>query len=77
MLVLTEAGVEIFMKRFEGDTSKSFWDNYNLVIWNKNSSGYTSPSGMFNNNAWGVAHKVSINNDGVWKLNKKYVKYFK
>jgi hypothetical protein len=77
MLVLTEAGVEIFMKRFEGGASKSFWDNYDIVIWNKNSSGYTSPGGMFRNNAWGMAQRVSINNDGVWKLNKKYVKYFK
>jgi hypothetical protein len=77
MLVLNEIGVEVFIKRFDSKNSKSFWDNYDLVIWDKNSSGYMSPGGMFKNNAWGMAQKVSINNDGLWKLNKKYVKYFR
>jgi hypothetical protein len=54
MLVLNEAGVEVFMKRFEGKLSQSFWDNYDLVLWNKTPSGYMSPSGMFKNNAWGM-----------------------
>jgi hypothetical protein len=77
MLVLTEAGVEVFMKRFNSVLSNSFWDSYDVVIWNRNPSGYMSPSGMFKNDAWGMAHRVSINNDGLWKLNKKYVKYFR
>lgn len=77
MLVLNEAGVDIFIKRFEGKSSKSFWNNYELVIWSKNPGGYSSPDGMFKGDAWGTAHKVSVNNDGVWKLPKKYVKYFK
>jgi hypothetical protein len=77
MLVLNEAGVDIFIKRFGGGATQSFWNNYELVIWNKNASGYSSPNGMFKGDAWGLAHRVQINNDGVWKLPKKYVKYFK
>jgi hypothetical protein len=77
MLVLTEAGVDIFIKRFDNIKSKSFWDNYDLIIWKKDASGYSSKDGMFKGDAWGTAHKVPVNNDGVWKLPKKYVKYFK
>jgi len=77
MLVLNEAGVKVFMDRFNGNTSKSFWDNYDVIIWNQNPSGYMSPSGMFKKDAWGMAHRVSINKDGLWKLHKKYVKYFR
>jgi len=77
MLVLNEAGVELFIKRFDTKSSKSFWDNYDLVIWNKDSAGYSSPNGMFKYNVWGTAHRVLVNNSGVWKLPKKYVKYFK
>jgi hypothetical protein len=77
MLVLTEAGVDIFIKRFDNKKSKSFWDNYDLIIWKKDASGYSSKDGMFKGDAWGTAHKVPVNNDGVWKLPKKYVKYFK
>lgn len=77
MLVLTEAGVDIFIKRFDNNKSKSFWNNYDLIIWKKDESGYSSKDGMFKGDAWGTAHKVSVSNDGVWKLPKKYVKYFK
>lgn len=77
MLVLNETGVDLFIKRFDGKSSKSFWNNYELVIWNQNPSGYSSINGMFNGGVWGLAHKVQIDNNGVWKLPKKYVKYFK
>jgi hypothetical protein len=77
MLVLTELGVEVFKKRFNNSQQESFWDNYNLVIWKKNSGGYTDIKGMFRNNTWGMADKVSVNDKGVWALSKKYVKYFK
>lgn len=77
MLVLTELGVEVFKKRFNNSQQESFWDNYNLVIWKKNPGGYTDIKGMFRNDTWGMADKVSVNNEGVWALSKKYVKYFK
>ena len=77
MLVLTELGVEVFKKRFNNAQQESFWDNYNLVIWKKNPGGYTDIKGMFRNDTWGMADKVSVNDKGVWALSKKYVKYFK
>lgn len=56
---------------------ESFWDNYDLVIWNKNSNGFTNIKGLFRNNSWGLMDKISINEQGIWKLSKKYVKYFR
>lgn len=75
MLNLNELGVELFIKRAK-DISP-FWDNYDLVIWKKDSSGFTSKSGMFRKNSWGIANRVKVNSIGVWELPKKYVKYFR
>lgn len=77
MLCLTEKGVDVFIKRYQNNHQESFWDNYDLFIWNKNHKGYTSVNGLFKNNSWGLVDKVSINNQGTWKLSKKYVKYFR
>lgn len=56
---------------------ESFWENYDLVIWNKNNNGFTNIKGLFRNNSWGLMDKISINDQGIWKLSKKYVKYFR
>jgi hypothetical protein len=77
MLYLNPLGVEVFIKKAISNNVDPHWDNYDLVIWKKNSNGYTSKNGMFRKNAWGIADKVSINNQGIWKLPKQYVKYFK
>lgn len=75
MLNLTELGVEVFMKKAKNVTP--FWDNYNLVIWKKDASGYTSIKGMFRENAWGTAEIISVDSDGIWKLPTKHVRHFK
>ena len=76
MLNLTHRGVEVFINRSKTKTQEAFWNNYDLIIWKKNSSGYTDKNGMFRNE-WGLAEKISVNEQGIWKLPKKYVKYFK
>lgn len=75
MLNLTQKGVEIFIRR--ANNIEPFWHNYDLVIWKKDPSGFTNVSGMFRNEAWGVAERIPVDNQGIWKLNKKYVRYFR
>ena len=75
MLKLNELGVELFIKRAK-DISP-YWDNYVLIIWRKDPSGFTNIKGLFRNNSWGITEKVSVNSTGVWELPKKYVRYFK
>jgi len=77
VLNLTEKGVDVFMKRYRSNLQESFWENYDLVIWNKNNNGFTNIKGLFRNNTWGLMDKISINDQGIWKLSKKYVKYFR
>ena len=77
MLYLNPLGIEIFIKRSASNVVDAYWDNYDLVIWKKNNNGYTNKKGMFRKNSWGIADKVSINNQGMWKLPRQYVKYFK
>lgn len=77
MLNLTEKGVDVFIKKYTSNVQESFWDNYDLVIWNKNNNGFTNIKGLFRNNSWGLMDKISINDQGIWKLSKKYVKYFR
>lgn len=76
MLNLTERGVEVFRSRFNNEKQLSFWDNFDLIIWKKDYNGYNNIKGMFVD-SWGVAETVSVNDNGIWKLPKKYVRYFK
>lgn len=75
MLNLTELGVEVFIKKAKNISP--YWDNYDLVIWKEDSSGFTSIKGMFKENAWGTAERIAVNDKGIWKLPTKYVKHFK
>lgn len=75
MLNLTELGVKVFIKKAKNLTP--FWENYNLVIWERNNGGYTSVKGMFRENTWGTAERIAVTKNGIWKLPVKYVKHFK
>ena len=75
MLNLTQKGVEIFIKKAKN--IEPFWNNYDLIIWKKDPSGFSSIKGMFRNNSWGTAKTVKVNDDGIWKLSKKYVRHFR
>ena len=74
MLNLNELGVEVFMRR--AHNLNPYWDNYDLMIWKKDSNGFSSIKGIFKD-GWGTAERIVVNGDGIWKLPIKYVKYFK
>ena len=75
MLNLTKLGVEVFMKKAKNIVP--YWDNYDLVIWKKDINGFTNIKGIFKQDTWGTAERISVNNNGIWKLPTKYVKHFK
>jgi hypothetical protein len=77
MLHLNPLGVEVFINKSKSNTLDPYWDNYDLIIWKKDSSGFTSIKGMFRKNAWGIAERISVSNKGTWVLPKKYVRHFK
>lgn len=77
MISLTQKGVDVFISRYKTASQNSYWENYDLVIWKKNINGYTSIKGSFQDNSWGISDRVSVNNQGIWKISSKYVKYFK
>jgi hypothetical protein len=77
VLNLTLKGVEVFINRSQTKGQEVFWDNYDLLIWNKNDNGFTNINGMFRKNSWGIANRIPINNKGNWELPVKYVRYFK
>lgn len=54
-----------------------YWDNYDLIIWKKDKTGFTNIKGIFRANSWGTAERISVGNNGIWKLPIKYVKHFK
>ena len=76
MLNLTELGVEVLIKKNQTKNFKTFWDNYSLIVWEQKSSGFTSKNGLFKD-VWGVSEKFSVNDNGLWNLPIKYVKFFK
>lgn len=77
MLNLTLKGVDVFIKKSQTKTQESFWSNYDLVIWKKDKGGYTNVKGLYRKDQWGVAEKISVDKNGIWKLPFKYVKHFK
>ena len=77
MLHLTLKGVEVFMKRSKTKSQESFWENYDLLIWKQSAGGFTDTKGMFRKNQWGVAERISVNENGIWKLPTKYVRHFR
>lgn len=77
MLNLTLQGVEIFIKKYNSKNTESYWENYDLVIWKKNSNGFTDLKGSFRNSKWGISEKFSVNENGTWRIPSKYVRYFK
>ena len=77
MLHLNLLGVDVFIKKANSAKLNPYWENYDLIIWKKNNNGYTNQRGMFRKNSWGVADRVYVENNGIWKLPTQYVKYFK
>ena len=77
MLHLTLKGVEVFMKKSKTKSQESFWENYDLLIWKQSAGGFTDTKGMFRKNQWGVAERISVNENGIWKLPTKYVRHFR
>ena len=47
------------------------------ILWQKNSSGFFNVNGEYRKNNWGISSKFAVNENGVWVLPTKYVKYFK
>ena len=77
MLNLTLKGVEVFIERSKNKNQDSYWDNYDLMIWKKDHNGFTNIKGLFRKDTWGIAERISVSDEGIWKLPTKYVKHFK
>jgi hypothetical protein len=77
MLYLNELGVDVFIKRYNHKLQDSFWNNYDLVLWEQDSSGYYNANGMYHKSNWGTHKKFIVNKNGSWGLPKQYVKYLK
>jgi len=77
MLHLYENGVEVLRKKLLHKKMDSYWDNYNFIIWEKNSGGFCDVKGMYRNKSWGIANEFSVTLEGTWVFPPKYVKYFK
>jgi len=77
VLNLTLKGVEVFIERSKNKNQDSYWDNYDLMIWKKDHNGFTNIKGLFRKDTWGIAERISVSDEGIWKLPTKYVKHFK
>lgn len=77
MLHLNEKGVDLLRKKATNNSLDIFWDNYDLIFWKKNSTGFSDKKGMFRKGTWGIATRLKMTQNGIWILSKKYVKYFK
>lgn len=77
MICLYESGVNLLKKRADSSNLEVRWNNYDVILWHKDSSGFFNVNGEYRKNSWGISNKFVVNENGVWVLPKKYVKYFK
>lgn len=77
MLYLNEAGINVLIKKNKANAIDMYWNNYSLMIWEKNIGGYSNTSGVYRNSSWGISKIFPITKNGIWELPKKYVKYLK
>jgi hypothetical protein len=77
MLHLYENGIEVLRKKANSKNLDIYWNNYSLVVWNKNDGGFFSTSGAYRNNSWGIKKEFLVNEKGAWALPSRYVKYFR
>jgi hypothetical protein len=55
-------------EKFVSYTPDTWWENYDMIIWTHNPSGWSKKNGKFRNGKWGTAKRVVVNNDGLWKV---------
>ena len=77
MLYLNEAGINVLIKKNKANAIDMYWNNYSLMIWEKNIGGYSNTSGVYRNSSWGISKIFPITKNGIWELPKKYVTYLK
>lgn len=77
MLHLYENGVEVLRKKANNNKLEIYWNNYSLIVWNKNYGGFSSTEGAYRNNSWGIKKEFLVNEKGTWALPSIYVKYFR
>ena len=77
MLHLYENGVEVLRKKANNNKLEIYWNNYNLIVCNKNHGGFSSTEGAYRNNSWGIKKEFLVNEKGTWALPSIYVKYFR
>ena len=55
-------------EEFVSNTPNCWWENYDIVMWNKNPSGFFKKNGKILNSQWGTVRRIVVNRDGLWKV---------
>lgn len=50
-----------------------FWDGWDIVKWTENENGFSQKNGIFRNSKWGHAMRISLTDNGTWKVLERYV----
>ena len=50
-----------------------YWDGWDIIEWRKDPDACFNKYGMFRNGSWGKARRITVSNDGTWKVSSKYV----
>lgn len=50
------------------------WENYDLVFFKPTPFGFTNVSGAYRKGKWGMESRVTVSDDGTWKVPAKNVK---
>lgn len=53
------------------------WEGWDILFWKPNPYGFKQQTGEFRNGRWGVGTRVTVDNDGKWRVSLSNVKSFR
>lgn len=54
-----------------------FWDGWNIVIHKNDAGAFYSPKGRYHNGKWGYQHVTGPDEQGVWRINARNLRFAK
>lgn len=55
-------------EKFVSTTPNTWWENYDLIVWQPTPTGWSKQNGRYHNGQWGTAKRIIVNRNGLWKV---------
>lgn len=74
MIVLDHSAAHKFVREQRRAGNDVRWEGWTMIFWKPTHYGYSSVNGAFRNRRWGVESRISVDDNGLWKVPARNVK---